>query len=295
MGGVYLTAAGTPAPGTYAYIDSPKFDAVGGARYECSVYLSAHRCVGKLSVIWYDINGTYLGETGNTTGVTTANGGALSNWDRSTAFFDAPAGTTAVVVRAFALFDGRDNPYLFASGFFVALAGPNQTEFTPWSDGAPGLITASNATTYIADLAVNTLQIANQAVTIPLGAEAGYYGDITANNTYVTVVSAPTLVSTGAPVVVIISIGYRFYANGGTYGRVTWRLLRNGATAWSQNTGQSIASAVGDGAVFTRMIYFSSLGAGNHTFDMQMGFTSDATVPHLYPDYRSILVMEVKK
>lgn len=158
---------------------------VNGARYEFSAYLASHRAPVSLNVVWYNTNSsgveTYVAENGIQRQATNDNGGKnLSTWERVTAFLTVPSGATycKIFLRGWAT--TSSGPYFWGTRFFMGQAGAAQTEFSPWSaGGAAGAfselskITASNASTFIADLAVNTLQIKGNAVTTDVFATAG--------------------------------------------------------------------------------------------------------------------------
>ena len=139
---------------------------VPGVRYEASAYLATHRSGGaQMLIAWFDSAGTNI--SAQASSLTTATGGPLlENWGKVGVFAVAPAGATnaMVVVRTEA--NGGSDPYTWVTQPMFCVAGPAQTEFTPWSAGNfVEQITSGNASTYIASAAIGTAQIANAAIT----------------------------------------------------------------------------------------------------------------------------------
>lgn len=205
-GGVYVVHPSVPGAGSVTAIYSADFPVVAGKRYEASCYLSAHRCVAQVRISWYDINGTYISDsTGGL--VTTAGQGDLVNWERSYVFAVAPANAVSANVGSLATYDGvQNNPYMFQSMVFMAPALASQTVPSPWVEGQIARrITSANVSTYIKDLAVDTLQIANQAVSIPVSAFISGQGNVAANDTAMYDLVGVGVTSTGAPATLTFS------------------------------------------------------------------------------------------
>ena len=154
---------------------SPKIPVEVGQRYEMSVYTGAQRCLVYARLVWYNtsdgtISSAYAGDNDSAK----PGGNVLSDFKRLSVFGSAP--TDAAYARV-SLYKrdtdlGEANSYAFFQRPFLSEATADQTELTPWSDGAPvgafadiDQVTASNATTYIASAAIDTAQIANAAIT----------------------------------------------------------------------------------------------------------------------------------
>lgn len=151
----------------------------GSTRYEASAYLSAHRCTAWLLVVFYDAAGTYLGELACSTVAVAASGSVddFENYNaRSKAFFYTPPSASSVVLLVRCAVSGADNdPYCFASMFYLSQAFPNQFYYSPWTDGALGTntgrfatlnaISAANISTYIEGAAIGTAYIQDAAIT----------------------------------------------------------------------------------------------------------------------------------
>jgi len=174
-GTLYLHKSGFVANG--AVFDA-NFTALGavpcvaGERFEISALLNPHRCSGVVICLFLNSSGVQVGGIfGNTVGQIGATTRLLANFTASRVIATAPANATQayLVVRATGL--GLNDPYLFISRAYIGRATISQSEYSPWSNGG-GIkrINSGNASTYIADLAVNTLQIAGSAVTIPQSA-----------------------------------------------------------------------------------------------------------------------------
>lgn len=172
-------------------------------RYEFSVYSGAHRCRIWTKTEWFDAWGNILNvtyENAIANDEQAAGGGSLNNYKRIGHFGTAP--NNASRARFFIIKDGTKNSsgyqdsHAFLVAPMVAEAGPSQTVFSGYSptgngtkitgDGietnsvgadhiiagsitadrlAVGTITAASG--IIGNLAVDTLQIAGNAVTVP--------------------------------------------------------------------------------------------------------------------------------
>ena len=146
---------------------------------------------------------------------------------------------------------------------------------TPWSPNVQDVtsvnnkVTSSNASTFIADLAVNTLQIAGNAVTIPLVDRYGDSGTTnkTGNGTFQTVASV-SITMPYAGWVYVSYFGAQYYA--GSADSVT-RLQINALTP--TDTGGSAVQPVG---VVADAVY---LAAGTHTITVTWyGSSSNVTL-----------------
>ena len=182
---------GNPA----AYIDhvSAPIPVQSGMRYIGSAFTGAHRCNVTVFMYFYGYNAQGVEViTGNSefpasslNAGTHAGGKTLAGYKRCSSPGTAPPNTAfaRLVIRKN---DTHPDPagqpglygdsYVFFGQCMVEQVGGLATEPAPWSPGASfdatslrasNRITAANASTYIADLAVDTLQIAGDAVTVP--------------------------------------------------------------------------------------------------------------------------------
>ncbi|ACL59893.1 TipJ family phage tail tip protein [Methylobacterium nodulans] len=149
-----------PTTGTYAEFIYSNPDAsgagqrirvTGGALYEVSAYISAHRCSAYVSIIWWDAAGTYITEaTGNSIVATQlASGSSLADWDkfaRSWVIATAPANAAFADIRIRWTGFGIQ-PYCMAGGLLFAQAVAGQTEPSPYSDAGVTMIEGRNIRT----------------------------------------------------------------------------------------------------------------------------------------------------
>jgi hypothetical protein len=159
---------------------SPPVVATGGERIVGSVYVGAHRCAVECFLFAYNTADELIlvlpTGTNNRRESTEGGGGGgnLSNWKRIYTGDTAPAGTAYVrlVLRKYNTVNLQADSYMFATRCMVEKVAPLAPIVpTPWAPPSDmSRITAANASTFIADLAVNTLQIANNAVTVPIAA-----------------------------------------------------------------------------------------------------------------------------
>lgn len=174
-GGVYVASGGTANSSHYAYISIVKpntttemrFPVVVGKRYEASAYLSVHRCIGTIHLIFIDSGNNVIADIVSPD-ITFASSGPLSNWANTRAFAigTAPANAVFAIVRVLLQGNGGSNPYVFASMWYYGEALPAQTTPAPWSDSGAsfggnisGQITPDLVSTYIANAAINLAQI----------------------------------------------------------------------------------------------------------------------------------------
>lgn len=174
-GGVYTRVVGTANSDSYSYISitlpqstaEMEFPVIVGKRYEASVYLSAHRCNGTISMLFLNEAGGVILDVASSI-VTSTPSGPLSAWESSRAFSiaTAPANSSRVIIRCLLSGNGGVNPYLFASMWYFGEALPVQTTPSPWSDSGSsfggnisGQITPDLVSTYISNAAINLAQI----------------------------------------------------------------------------------------------------------------------------------------
>lgn len=227
--GIDLNADWTPHGGHAAYavqtsgtaymeIMSANIPVKVGQRYEYHGKTGAHRCNVAVFIYWVNSDNNIYDNTSLIYNLQEAAGGpSLNTWKHHGGFGVAPAGAVAArfMFRKDTTSGGYTDSYMFATQAYFGEAGANQTTFTPWAPsvgggrfGALDKITSGNASTYIADLAVNTLQISNQAVTINQSAtvptNTGVYG--TNPESEYSVISGFAVTSSGAPALLIISV-----------------------------------------------------------------------------------------
>ncbi|ACL61029.1 TipJ family phage tail tip protein [Methylobacterium nodulans] len=122
----------------------------GGAPYEFSAYVSAHRCTAYVSIIWWDANGAYLSEVaGSLVTVNLGTGSPLTDWDRvgrSWVIATAPANAAFADIRV-RWYNFGSQPYCMAGGLMFAQAIAGQTEPSPYSDAGVTMIEGGNVRT----------------------------------------------------------------------------------------------------------------------------------------------------
>lgn len=162
-GGVYITSPGSPSPSLSSYIvlkndagGERLFPVVPGQKYEASTYISAHRCTGYIQVVYCNTSGTVVGSPiSNIIDNNSVDGTAiLTAANRAVNISTAPAGAAYAIFRVIAAGKSLANPYMFICQSYFGSALPQQTVASAWSDSGSGQITASNATTYIANSAI---------------------------------------------------------------------------------------------------------------------------------------------
>ena len=184
--GTVWVMAGLPSDlARYIYKDaSNAIPVIAGQILEFSAYTGAHRCDVNLILMFENAAGASTGTATSNSNTALASGGtSLSEYLRIGGFATAPAGSVRARFHCLknATYTGQLNSYCFMTMPYVGIASPNQTAFSAWSDGAGGQawqIIPTNVSTYIADLAVNTLQIAGNAVSYVTNISS-YSGHIT--------------------------------------------------------------------------------------------------------------------
>ena len=137
-------------------------------------------------------------------------------------------------------------------------AGPSRTLWVPHrldQVGVNNKVTSSNASTYIADLAVNTLQIAGSAVSVPLTDRRStvVVGDNTSQQ-----LAQATITLTYPGWVYALFSGSQFYGSGSKY---SWTSLQIASAPAVVLGGQSVTTNI----VVADAVY---LGAGTHTVNV---------------------------
>lgn len=150
---VFNYLSGVPAAGTVFELgnnNSGRWTPVkGGQRYEVSAYISAHRCSAVIYIFWHNAAGTYLSEGAYSTTITTsqANTTSIKDFSRAVGFVTAPATAAQARVVIRGTCTGASDPYIFCSMMYMGEANPNQTEYTPWSEGGVTTITGTGIET----------------------------------------------------------------------------------------------------------------------------------------------------
>lgn len=158
-----------------------------------------------------------------------------------------------------------------------------------------GLITADSG--LIANLAVQTFHIGNNAVTIPVAVRQGSSISITTNTGETTLVSA-TINSTGAPITIFggAALLYGMTAN---QVRTTFTIsLYRGATLLaSQQVGFGPCSSTGTGFYeYPALVpYLDTPGAGSWTYSLRITNAVSFTQPLTCPPGAALVLLEVKK
>lgn len=118
-----------------------------GQRIEGHALMGAHRCTGRVMVIWTNSAGAYVGESVLGDNAAESPGGVdLASWKRTGGFAVAPPGATrAVLVSRLLGMTGAD-AYVFWDQAYLGFADALQTALSPWADGArPGAETIAGA------------------------------------------------------------------------------------------------------------------------------------------------------
>jgi hypothetical protein len=238
----YVALGGNPT----GYLDVIKVQADGnhiraiaGARYEGSMYLSAHRCTAQLYLQFLNSGGSVLSSVRGSS-ITTAHHGAstsLESFGRSVVFAIAPAGTTWIRPFISTEYSGQSNPYTFWSGLYVAECSANQTIPSPWEDNGMTLIDGAgirtntvNADRLVAasitgdKMAANTITADKMSVN-NLAALSANLGNVTAGDLY----SVNVHGGSGYP-----HSGYAWPTNGGN----GFHLSASGLLLGNANTGR---------------------------------------------------------
>jgi len=154
--------------------------------------------------------------------------------------------------------------------------------------GSNNKITAANISTYMSSLAVDTLYLASQAVTIPSSAYSSGSVGFSTTTTWV-VAQTITYTSTGAPANVVASIIVRNPT--GSFELFGLRIRRGTTTLW-ETTGQGMRVHSGEEVAVTAAIGdIPSSGSTTYTIEIigESGFST------MYADRRSLTVTEMKK
>lgn len=176
----------------------------------------------------------------------------------------------------------------YAAAGNVVLYGPFQFEVRE-------PITSVTSGVWIGNLAVGTLQIADQAVTFPVSAYTAALSTAGSPGTWTTVQSV-TITTTGAPVLVIAGLSLLY--NAANSGGGSDIRIRRGSTTLSSMTLSSmskVATAIADDLfgcedVVTFPAYKDTPSAGTYTYTLEVFNSNSARASE-----RSMVCMEVKK
>jgi len=136
----------------------------------------------------------------------------------------------------------------------------------------------------ILDASVQTLKIAGQAVTVPVGVSLGSpysYPQTGPITTWETILSC-AVSNSGAPSLILGAMA----ASGMTNASVQFRILRDGAVLWTQN---GISGSFGVPATASAF-YLDNPGAGSHTYSVQISSNAVGSVTAA-----EIISMELKR
>jgi hypothetical protein len=156
----------------YLYIDgAQRIPVIAGQTIEVSAYTGAHRCSVAVVADFYDQSGNNIGQGQQLAGdkINTGDyegGAALIGYKRCYSFQKAPAGAVSArfIFQKLATNSGQPSSYAFITLPFLGIAGANQAELSPWSDGIGGqttIISPSNYLSYMAQGAVSGMAYAN--------------------------------------------------------------------------------------------------------------------------------------
>ncbi|MFS8052071.1 phage tail protein [Rhizobium sp. BR 317] len=164
-----------------------------GETFECSAYISAHRCTVELRIIWVASDGTAIGYTGPAQN--NAVYGDSHNpdlWTRLRVIGIAPAGTVAagIHLRKLDTNTGQTDSFMFVNKPMLCRAPAGASEATQWSDG--GVVTINSGG--IVAGAITAAKIATNAVTADaIAANAVTAGKIAAGAVTAATVAAGTI------------------------------------------------------------------------------------------------------
>jgi hypothetical protein len=143
---VQIYCPGTPAAGQYAYFDlwypnadnSPNsiWPIQAGKQYEFTVYVSVHRCTAYVQMVWMNAAGNVVATSASPRLAENGAGPVPSEGWRGKVQATAPSDATGVILRVVQDYDGRSEPYVMASGFYLGVV-PAGTSTAVFSDYAP--------------------------------------------------------------------------------------------------------------------------------------------------------------
>lgn len=342
----YIYQVGTAAGAMTDYSDlmSDNIPVFGNTKYEFSCYLQTHRCKAELHFVYYDQNNTYISATygGVANNVILGSGTTarnINNWARLGGIGTTPSNCVSVrlFIRKFRTDSGQPDSFAWALYPYVGRAGTSQTALSAYSPGAEFVpsntvrpdnkLTTANISNYmnnavigqalIGDLAVGTLQIANQAVTVPSsvvntsfsiagtylynnGASTNSYGE-TVTTTAEIMLTSITFTSSGAPVIIQCSAGcmpnYPYNGSGSGYSRLVLRRVQGASTIVGSTNYDCTAQGI-PGILNVRDT--PSAGTVSYILYLQLATTSAASSTTYnstskFANNPTIIALEVKK
>ncbi|NDW32942.1 hypothetical protein G0Q01_11860, partial [Yangia sp. PrR007] len=149
---LYIYQAGTATDGYADFVSTPSYTADGGnglgaacranQKWEASVYVSTHRCVGQLRIQWVDASGNTITYSGPVTIPT--NSGSADNpdeWQRIGVRGIAPTGAAYARIHIRKLgTQSSTSSYLFFHKPMLCECPVNATELTPYGPGGATFI-----------------------------------------------------------------------------------------------------------------------------------------------------------
>ncbi|WP_444452577.1 hypothetical protein ACTTAI_16375 [Rhodobacter capsulatus] len=250
-----------------------------------------------LQALWYDATGTMLSASSVRADITGNTGG----WQAAAGVLVAPSGAVRMVLRLVRA--APSGSYTGAGIIRIALAYVRRQQsgavlITPTSITGElvqartlrgehleaGTITAASGV--IGDLAVDTLQIAGNAVTIPTSAFAASELALPVTIGPYNVVQSVSYTSTGAPV--LISFGFSFFGTGTTDSDSITIRVRRGATTLYSATCSLLADIPISGTLID-----ANAATGARTYTLEIAINT--TVSSLSIRNRSLTAIEVKK
>ncbi|WP_203595561.1 hypothetical protein [Salipiger sp. PrR003] len=149
---LYIYQAGTATDGYADFVSTPSYTADGGnglgapcranQKWEASVYVSTHRCVGQLRIQWVDASGNTIDYSGPVTIPT--NSGSADNpdeWQRIGIRGTAPTGAAYARIHIRKLgTQSSTSSYLFFHKPMLCECPVNATELTPYGPGGATFI-----------------------------------------------------------------------------------------------------------------------------------------------------------
>lgn len=176
-----IVAGGDFAVAVDSYIAGPNDDAhripvVEGQKYCFSAYVANHRCYADLWVQFIDVNQNAFSAVACDAGGTRtdANTNSLSGFVRKNVTFTAPAGTVKCLpfIRKYNTISGNTDSWTWILMPQFEAINSGASGPSPYQSGSSygalstiDQITPGNASTYIANAAIQTAQIANAAIT----------------------------------------------------------------------------------------------------------------------------------
>lgn len=155
-----ISRSGTPT-GVWDLANDALMAVVPGQRYEFSGRVACHRCTADIRVGFYTSNGTYISEF-YTDASSSTGGTTLSGFTQLVGFAVAPSNAAYARYWVRSTANGSSNPYTWLVHGMFSLAGPNQTNPSPWSpSNFVEQITTTNVSTYIANGAIQDAHIGN--------------------------------------------------------------------------------------------------------------------------------------